>query len=173
MLTAQPASFTIASPTSFVKPVNPGVLVLAEPSPSAAVIGTLTRQHTEIMRVFNGYYIVDKACKKVLFTLIPEAYFWSFKSKYTGYAKVKCLDILSHLWTTYGVLQEFEVQENDVRMKQPITAETLFEEFVEQINTAVNVVAKQVPYTRHQIVIIAFTMVENAGIYYDGVKEWR
>ena len=173
MLTAQPASFTIASPTSFVKPVNPGVLVLLEPAPSAAVIGTLTRHHTENMRVFNEYYSVDKACKKVLFTLIPEAYFRSFKNKYTGYANVKCLDILSHLCTTYSVLQDFEVQENDLSMKQPITAERLFEEFGEKIETAVDAVATQVPYTRQQIVSIAFTTVDNAGIYYDGVKEWR
>ena len=173
MLTAQPASFTIASPTSFVRPVNPGVLVPSEPAPSAAVIGTLTRQHTENMRVFNDYYSVDKACKKVLFTLIPEAYFRSFKNKYTRYANVKCLNILTHLWTTYGILQDFEVQENDVRKKQPISAETLFEEFVEKIETAVDTVATQVPYTRQQIVSIAFTMVEIAMIYYDGVKEWR
>ena len=72
----------------------------------------------------------------------------------------------------YGVLQDFEVQENDVRMKQPITAKTLFEEFAEQIETAVDAVTTQVPYTRQQIVSIAFTMVENAGIYYNGVKEW-
>ena len=141
MLTEKPASFTITPPTSFVKPVNPGVLVLAELAPSAAVIGTLTCQHTENMRVFNKYYSVDKACKNVLFTLIPEAYFLSFKNKYTGYANVKCLDILTHIWTTYGVLQDFEVQENDLRMKQPITAETLSEEFVKQIKTAVDAVA--------------------------------
>ena len=49
VLTEQPALFTIASPTSFVKPVNPGVLVLSDPAPSEAVIGTLTRQHTENM----------------------------------------------------------------------------------------------------------------------------
>ena len=157
VLTAQPTSFTIVSPTSFIKPVNPGVLVLADPAPSAAVIGTLTRQHTENMRVFNEYHIVDKACKKVLFTLIPEAYFRSFKNKYTGYANVKCLDIISHLWTTYRLLQDCEVQENDVRMEKPISAETLFEDFVEKIDT-------EVPYTRHQIVSIAFTMVENAGV---------
>ena len=64
VVTSQPASFTIASPPSFVKPVNPGVLVLADPAPSAAVIGTLTLQHTENMPVFNKYYSVDKACKK-------------------------------------------------------------------------------------------------------------
>ena len=124
VLTGQPDSFTITSPTSFVKPVNPGVLVLAEPTPSTDVIGTLTRQHTENMRVFNEYYSVDKSCKKVVFTLIPEAYFRSFKNKYTGYANVKYIDILSHLWTMYGVLQDSEVQENDVRMKQTISAET-------------------------------------------------
>ena len=91
VLTAQPASFLIASPTSFVKPVNPGVLVLEDPAPTAAVIGSLTRQHTEDTRVFNEYHSVDRACKKVFCTLIPEAYFRSFKNKYTGYANVQCL----------------------------------------------------------------------------------
>ena len=43
--------------------------------------------------------------------------------------------------------------------------------FVEQIETAVDAVATQVPYKRQQIVIIAFTVVENDEIYYDGVKE--
>ena len=56
-------------------------------------------------------------------------------------------------------------------MKQPITAKTLFEEFIEQIETVVDTVATQVPYTRQHIVSIAFTTVENAGIYYNGVKE--
>lgn len=58
-------------------------------------------------------------------------------------------------------------------MKQPITTETLFEDFVEQIEVAVEAVAAQVPYTPAQIVCIAFTIVENLGLYYDGVKEWR
>ena len=49
-------------------------------------------------------------------------------------------------------------------MKTAITAETLFEDFVEQIETAVDAVATPVPYSRQQIVSIAFTLVENAGI---------
>ena len=110
VLTAQPVSFRITSPTSFVKPVNTGVLVLGDPTPPAAVIGSLTRQHPEDTRVFNKYHSVDRACKKVLCTLIPEANFRSFMNKYTGHADVKCPDILTHLWTTYGVLQYFEVQ---------------------------------------------------------------
>ena len=104
VLTAQPESFQIASLTSFVKPFNPGVLVLGDSAPSAAFIGSLTRQHTEDRRVFNKYHSVDRACKKVLCALIPEAYFRSFKNNYTGYANVQCLEIMSHLWSTYGVL---------------------------------------------------------------------
>ena len=55
-------------------------------------------------------------------------------------------------------------------MKKTIAVKTLFEEFVEQIKTVVDAVATQVPYTRQHIVSIAFTTVENAGIYYDAVK---
>ena len=58
-------------------------------------------------------------------------------------------------------------------MKTPILAETLFDEFVEKIETAVDALANQFPYTRQQIVSITFTMVESDGIYYNGVKEWR
>ena len=68
VIKAQPDSFTIASPTAFVKPVNPGVLVLTEPAPAAVVIGTLTLKHTEDIRGFNEYHSEEKACKKVLFT---------------------------------------------------------------------------------------------------------
>ena len=72
----------------------------------------------------------------------------------------------------YGVLQDYEMQENDVRMEKAISAETLFEKFFEQTETAVDAVATQVTYTRQKIVGIAFTMAENSGIYYDGVNEW-
>ena len=58
-------------------------------------------------------------------------------------------------------------------MKKNNHGRNFIEEFVEQIDTAVNAVATQLPYTRHQIVSIDFKMVDNAGIYYDGVKEWR
>ena len=44
-------------------------------------------------------------------------------------------------------------------MKKAISAETLFEDFVEKIETAVDAVATQVPYTRKQIVSIALTIV--------------
>ena len=57
--------------------------------------------------------------------------------------------------------------------KQPITAETLFEDFVEKIEVWVDALATQVPYTLEQIVSVAFNSVDKSGLYYDGSKEWR
>ena len=58
-------------------------------------------------------------------------------------------------------------------MKQSITAETLFEESIEQKEVLEDAVATQVPYMPEQIVSIAFTLVEKSGLYYDVAKEWR
>ena len=58
-------------------------------------------------------------------------------------------------------------------MKQPITAQILFEDSIEQIEVAVEAVASQVLYTDQQIVSIAFSLVEATGLYHDGAKELR
>ena len=48
ILTAQPATFLLACTTPFVHPTHPGAtLTLPDPAPTSAVIGTLTRAHTE------------------------------------------------------------------------------------------------------------------------------
>ena len=68
ILTAQPTTFLLARPTPFVHPTHPGAtLILPVPHPTSAVIVTLTRAHTEKLRLFNKYNSVDKSCKKIIF----------------------------------------------------------------------------------------------------------
>ena len=129
-ITAKPEEFTLVYPNLFNTTANPGgTLILSDPPPTAAIIGIHTRAHAEELGIFIEYYNVNKSCKKIIFTLIPEAYYCSFKNKHTGLATVSCMTILTHLFTIYGTLQEYEVQENDEMMKHPITADTIFEDF--------------------------------------------
>ena len=102
--------------------------------------------------------------------LIPKVCYRSFKKKYTSFATVSCLTISTHLWKICGTLQKYEVQENDEMMKQQITSETIFKDFVEQIEFLLDAVVTQIPYTPQQIVSIVFTLVEKLGLYYDGNK---
>ena len=172
-ITAQPAAFALACLNVFITPSNPGAtIILSDPPPTASIIVIQTRAHAKELRIFNEYYNVEIACKKIIFTLIPKEYYRSFKNKHTGFETVFCLIILTHLWMTYGTLQDFEVQENDEMMKQLIIAETLFEDSVEQIEVSVDAVATQVLYTPEQVFSIAFNSVEKSVVYYDDAKEW-
>ena len=172
-ITAQPAGFDLVCPNVFNTPANPGAtLILSDTPPMAAIIKVQTLAHAKELRIFNEYYNVKKSCKKIIFTLIPKEYYRSFKNKHTGFETVFCLTILTHLWMTYGTLQDFEVQENYKIMKKPITSETIFEDFVEQIEVLVDAIATQVPYTPERIFSIAFTLVEKSVVYYDDAKEW-
>ena len=54
-------------------------------------------------------------------------------------------------------------ESNHVYQRQKAIEQQPTIEFVEQIETAVDAVATQVPYTRQQIVSIAFTIVRTPG----------
>ena len=131
-ITAKIAAFALACTNAFNTPANPGATpILLDPPPKDFIILTYTCAHAKELRIFNEYYNVEKACKKIIFTLITEAYYHSFKNKHTRFATVSCLNILTRLWTTYGTLKDYEVQQNDEMTKQTITADTLFKDFVE------------------------------------------
>ena len=55
-------------------------------------------------------------------------------------------------------------------MKEPISGETLFEEFVEKIEW--NQVAAQKPYSPAHIVSIAYANIEKCGLYQEDFREW-
>ena len=99
------------------------------------------------MRLFNEYYYVDHACKKVISKLIPQKFYKSLSSRIIGYEKVTSLEIMTHLISEYVELEEEDIQEIDRKIKEPISGETLFEEFVEKIEWNQEAVAVQNLYS--------------------------
>ena len=57
-------------------------------------------------------------------------------------------------------------------MKEPISRETLFEEFVEQIEWNQEAVAVQNPYSPAQIVSMAYANIEKCGLYQEDFRKW-
>ena len=130
-LTAPPAVYALLSDTKFVVPTNPGSTVkLATPSPAAAVISALTREHAKNLRVWKTYTDTDKVCKQKLLSLVPELYYGTIKKKYTAYAGVTCLTLITHLHSEYGRLTSQDIDDIDKQMKSQISGDTEFEAFV-------------------------------------------
>ena len=64
------------------------------------------------------------------------------------------------------------MQDIDWKMKEPISGETLFKDFVEKIDWNQEVVAVQNPYSHAQIVSMAYANIEKCGLYQDDCREW-
>ena len=77
-----------------------------------------------------------------------------------------------HLISEYAGLEEENIQEIDLRIKEPISRETLFEEFVEQIEWNQEAVAVQNPYYPAQIVSMTYANIDKCGIYQDDYRDW-
>ena len=124
------------------------------------------------MRLFNKYHVVDRACKKVISKLILEKFYKSLLSCIIVFAKVTSLKILTHLIFEYAELEEEDIQEIDQKIKEPISGETLFEEFVKQIEWNQEAIAVQNPYYPAQIVSMAYSNIDKCGLYQDDCRDW-
>ena len=125
-LTAPPAVYALLSATKFVVPTNPGSTVQlgTEKALAAAVISALTCEHSENLRVWKTYTDTDKVCKQKLLILLTEVYYRALKKKYTAYAGVTCLTLLTHLNSKYGRLTSQDIDNIDKQMKIQISGDT-------------------------------------------------
>ena len=133
-ITAPPTVYALPSDTVFFVTTNPGPTVtIPTPAQALAVISSLTHEHSENIRTWRIYTDTDKACKKNIQGLVPEVYYRTLKKKYTAYAVITCLTLLTHLHSEYGRLTSQDIDDIDKHMKISITGETEFENFVQHI----------------------------------------
>ena len=98
-LTSPLAVYALLSATTLLCPqiLGPQLNIQHPPPPAAAVISALTREHVENIRVWKTYTDTHKVCKQKILSLVPEVYYRTLKKKYTAYAGVTCLTLLTHL----------------------------------------------------------------------------
>ena len=63
-----------------------------------------------------------------------EKYYKSLSSQIIGFAKFTCIQILTHLITEYVELEDDDIQDIYQRMKEPISGENIFEEFIKKMS---------------------------------------
>ena len=71
------------------------------------------------------------------------------------------------LVTEYAELEEEDVQDIYWKMKEPISGETLLEEFVDQIEWNQEALAVQNPFSLAHIVSMEYANIDKCGLYQD------
>ena len=127
VLTAQPAVLSTHCGTHFLPATIMSIhLVMPDPAPIAAILSKLVRNHKQEVFLFNKYNAVNWAYNRVISQLIPDKFYKSLLSQIIVFAKVTCLQILTHIITKYAELEDDDIQEIYWRMKEPVSGRTIF-----------------------------------------------
>jgi hypothetical protein len=82
--------------------------------------------------------------------------------------------ILTHLYTTYGVITPIDIEDNDAKMRAPFDPTQPIELLFDQIETAVEFSdAGNRPYNPDQVVSRAYLLILQTGLYSDACRDWR
>jgi hypothetical protein len=86
----------------FIVPVNPGARQAIQAGTTATQISDITRHHIKSICIWNEYLSTDKALQQHIIVPINSTYYHTLHNCIMGYANTTTLQILMHLYTTYG-----------------------------------------------------------------------
>jgi hypothetical protein len=98
----------------------------------------------------------------------------TLQNTHTGYARVTTLQLLTHLYTTYGRLTLMAMQESNKNFYHAYNPAEPFEMRVQQIEDAqAFVAANSQAYSAEQIVSNAYSSIHNTVLFIDACHKWQ
>jgi hypothetical protein len=173
-LTLSNAVYANLSPISFMVPPNPGATPIIPAGATAAQTSSLERQHTESLRIWREYNIVQDALKHQLMQAIDPIYIESLNNRYTGFAGVMIWQVINHLYQRYGNITAHDLDKNDKLFKHPYDPAEPIEVLYKQIDATMHYAdAGEQPYSPSQIVNNAYNIISHTGIFTEACRNWR
>jgi hypothetical protein len=159
---------------AFVPPINPGPLPIIPANADGPQIAAIERTHKECTRLYNECINVGNALKQQVLEAVDEIYLRTLDHSVYGFAIKSVLDIINHLFESYGGITPVELEKNDARIRAPYNVTEPFEKFVSQIEDSVAFAeAGQAPITVQQVLVIGYNILFATGAFKDECKEWR
>jgi hypothetical protein len=169
-----PATYATLTNAVFNTPVIPGTTPNIEAGGTAVQIHEIVRQHKENLRVWREYNATDKALQQQLINTFDKPYIRGLRDRHTSYNNVSAMQILTHLYTTFGVITPIDIENNDAKMRAPFDPTQPIELLFDQIGTAIKFAgAGNRPYNPDQVVSRAYLLILQTGLYSDACRDWR
>ena len=173
-LTMTPEVYNTLSDVAFVPPLNPGPNVTYPPEGTQYQIRAAEKLHSESTKLFKQYDACDKALKQMLIGAVDGMFLTAKCDPYVGFANTTTLELLTHLYKTYGRISDVDLRKNQELLSDPFDANLPIESFFRRVEECVDFAsAGQTPFSPQQVVISAFYTVQKSGYFPDDAKEWR
>ena len=168
-----PATYLQLTGHAFAWPHNPGLLPQNVIGTSAQM-AEIVRRHKEELRVYRQVIATDLALKSQVLDAFDDIYFRGLRDRHTGFTSVTYMQMITHLYTNYGIITAVDIMENEKRMDSPYDPSIAIESYFDQIEDAVEFAeAGKSPFTTSQITTKAFIQMFATGLYKDECKAWN
>ena len=126
---------------TFDPPTNPGQKPTIPTGSTGLQIAVIRRRHKDQFDEFQTYQQAEQTLKTILIASIDEACIRSLHDKNNGYANITTLQMLTHLYNSYTRIFQFDLEENDKRLKQQWDLNQPFEFLIGQIEDKIDYAA--------------------------------
>jgi hypothetical protein len=136
-LVITPTDYAAASitGTAYPIPTNPGETPTHEPGATGLQITENNRIHNIRVANYRLYINTDIQLRNFVLNALPDTYINALCNPVTKYARVTTLQLLTHLWTTYGTISSHDLSINYNKMttqwNPPTPIESLFRQLRE------------------------------------------
>ena len=164
----------VAPETPFVRPPNPGPLVIPVGTTQHATT-RMKDDHTEALRIFRECIDVEQALIKQIMEAIQDKYTKCLWNRLTQRVDMTVEDLLRTLFQRYGFvtqhqLAEFEssIRQYTYNVQEPLSL--VFDQ-IEELQLLAE--AARTPYSDRQLVSFGVEILCNTQDFQDGIKSWN
>ena len=105
------------------------------------------------------------ALKSQLIDTFDKTYFRGLRGRYTGFSGIIYVQMISHIYDSYGLITALDIIENEKRMDKPYDPSEAIETYFDQVGDAVEFAeVGNCPFTHTQIVTKAFIQMFPTGL---------
>lgn len=174
-LILSPQQYDVIAPgTPFVRPANPGPLVIP-PFQLPHITQEAQSRHSEQVRLYNKCYNVEQALRKQLVAAIQDSYLASLKNRQTNTITVPLDQLIDYLFVNYGRVTPAKLQHEEQQLTEWIYDPALpivlvFNKIHDLLDLAT---AAGSPYSAQQIINFGYLILNKTGKFNQGIREWN
>ena len=167
------ANYLLIATVPFVAPVHPGNAPVHQQNATGAQITEVNRQFTADGKEHTSYINTEAALKKQLLQAVPATFTQKLSHSELGYANITTLALLTHLDTTYGTIQEEDLERNLTELHKPWQIDQPIETLFHQLTICRTFAADTDPISEATAIRAGLTNLENTSSFTEAIREWR
>ena len=174
VFTAPPLDYLAVDQTDFPAPTNPGLSPEHSRTASAEAIAEANRQHRLLREDFTLYWALERALKTLLVAAVPHLFIAELYDETLGWGTTTTLQLLTHLHSTYGGIDDDMLAANLERIKTPWSPPTPIDTLFLQIKSCMRFAKKGGdPISTPAAQRTGLAIIEATGLFRIPCREWR